>query len=403
MPGITMGFWPFGRDPANIELVSRVITAATKNGYRLRGKLTIHFVEPQRQADADEAGDRCSALAVALLREAPDHGQVIGAEGQLSAELTARYPHEAARARAVELAALHVVGDPALSDELRRASGSGTMPKVSGPPSSMPPAPGSPGDGATTTARPPAPSTPPGGRAPAAASSYGGAQGAPVSRGAPPSGAAPPRRRGSSQIRSIQSLLMPPGTSPAAMGQFVAPIVRDSAARLLIGFLRAHDLIGVRRVVLDEGSAEMLATLVPASDAPPGGYEASRAGEIARWQATLGQGPMFSLHHEVRAISVYLAKDALSRVELMPELADAVVESVCAAAFPEEAGLLAEVARLPSPMADDFVSQLAHALIGIAGTGDEPDAIAVALAHLVAAVQEDLSVSAMIIKASSGG
>ena len=79
----TMGFWPFGRDPADIELVSRVITAAAQNGYRVRGKLTIHFQDPQRQADADAAGDRCATLAIALLRETPDHGSLIGAEGKL--------------------------------------------------------------------------------------------------------------------------------------------------------------------------------------------------------------------------------------------------------------------------------------------------------------------------------
>ena len=56
MPATTMGFWPFGRDPANIELVSRVITAATQNGYRVRGKLTIHFLAPQRQAEAVAQG-----------------------------------------------------------------------------------------------------------------------------------------------------------------------------------------------------------------------------------------------------------------------------------------------------------------------------------------------------------
>jgi hypothetical protein len=196
---------------------------------------------------------------------------------------------------------------------------------------------------------------------------------------------------------------MPPGTSPAAMGQFVAPVVRDSAARLLIGFLRAHDLVGVRRITVDEDSAELLANLVPASDGPPGGYETSRAGEIARWQTTLGQGPMFGLHREVRVLSVYLAKDALARVEVMAELADAVIESVCAAAFPDEAGLLAELARFPTPMAADFVPQLAATLSRLAGTADKPEAMVAALGPLVANVQEDLNVSAMIIKASSGG
>jgi hypothetical protein len=380
----TMAFWRFGRDPADIELASRVITAAVQNGYRVRGKLTLHFMAPQRQSDADHAADRCAALAVALLREAPDHGRVIGAEAQLSAELTARYPGDIAKARAVELAALHVVGDPALSDELRRASGT----FAAQAPLSASPVPGS--------VRPTAPSVPPVGR-----------QTPPSTQPpAPPVAVAPPppmRRRGSSQVRSIQSLLMPPGTSSTAMGQFVAPLVNDSAARLLVGFLRAHDLIAVRRVSIDQSSAEMLANLVPVSDAPPGGYEASRASEIARWQAALGQGVVQALQHELRVVSAYLAKEALARLDVMPALADAVVEAICTAAFPDDAGLLAEIARFPIPMAPEFVAGLAATLTGLAGGEDDPTAVASALTHLVATVQEDFTVAAMIIKQSSGG
>lgn len=376
-----MGFWPFGRDPANVEIVSRVITAATQNGYRVRGKLTIHFAEPVRQADADLAGDRCAAVAVAMLREAPEHGAVIGAEAQLSAELYARYPVDVARARALELAALHVLGDPTLSDELRRASSSsGTMPAVTLG-SQAPPA----------SARPS--STPPSVRPPPMSSAA-----APSS----PGSGAPPRRRGSSQIRAIQSLLMPPGTPPAAMGQYIAPLAKDSAARLLIGFLRAHDLITVRGVSIDEGSAEMLASLVPVSDAPPGGYESSRAGEIARWQTTLGQGPMFALQHEVRVVSAFLAREALVRAEVMPALVDAVVEALIAAAFPDEAGVLGELGRFPSAIAPDFVGVLAENLTRVAETSEDPASIASALTPLLAMVKDDLAVAAMIIKQSSG-
>jgi hypothetical protein len=187
------------------------------------------------------------------------------------------------------------------------------------------------------------------------------------------------------------------------MGQFIAPTVRDAAARLLIGFLRAHDLIGVRRITVDEDSAELLANLVPASDAPPGGYETSRAGEIARWQVTLGQGPMLALHREVRVQCAYLAKEALVRVEVMPELAEPVIESVCAAAFPEEPGLLAELSRFPAAMPADFVRQLAATLTRVAGLTDDQVAMVAALAPLLANLQEDLGLSAMIIKASSGG
>lgn len=383
-----MGFWPFGRDPANVEIVSRVITAATQNGYRVRGKLTIHFAEPQRQAEADLAGDRCAAVAVAMLREAPEHSGVIGAEPQLSAELFARYPIDVARARGVELAALHVVGDPALSDELRRASsGSGTMPAVKLGSQAPPP-----------TGRPP-------GREPSSSPpSVRPASVRPPMAAAPssPGFGAPPRRRASSQIRSIQSLLMPPGTPPSAMGQFVAPLARDSAARLLIGFLRAHDLIAVRGVSIDEGSAEVLASLVPVSDAPPGGYESSRAGEIARWQATLGQGPMFALQHEVRVVSTYLAREALARVEVMPALADAVVEALVASAFPDEAGVLAELGRFPASTTPDFVAALSESLTRIAGTTEDPASIASALTPLLAMVKDDLDIAAMIIKQSAG-
>ena len=210
------------------------------------------------------------------------------------------------------------------------------------------------------------------------------------------------RRRGSSQIRSIQSLLMPPGTSSTAMGQFVAPLARDSAARLLVGFLRAHDLIAVRRVNIDETSAEMLATLVPPSDAPPGGYEASRAGEIARWQAALGQDVVRALQHEVRVTSAYLAKEALARVQVMPALGEAVLDALCAAAFPDEARILAELARFPIPMPADFVAGLARSLIAHAGADDDPAAVTSALTPLVATVKDDFLVSAMIIKQSSG-
>jgi hypothetical protein len=112
---------------------------------------------------------------------------------------------------------------------------------------------------------------------------------------------------------------------------------------------------------------------------------------------------MFALHREVRVRTAYLAKEALARAEVMPALADAVIESVCEAAFPEEAGLLAEMSRLLTPMPADFVRQLAETLSRMAGASDDPTAVASALAPLVATVRDDLDVSAMIIKQSSGG
>jgi hypothetical protein len=411
-----MGFWPFGKDPANIEIATRVITAAAQNGVRVRGKLTIHFAEPQRQVDADAAADRCSSAAVALLREAPDHGRLIGAETQLTAQLFARYPHEIAPARGVELAALHVLGDPALSDELRRASTTtGPMAPITGPMAPI-----------GSASAPPPRSTPPPPNAPAPRPPSI----APVSRNAPParssapppprsfspppmaipvsspppgsSGQAPPRRRGSSQIRSIQSLLMPPGTPPAAMGSFVSPSVRDSSARLLIGFFRAHDLVTLRKVTVDDSSAEALAALVPVSDAPPGGYEASRAVEIARWQGTLGAEVVSALHRETNAVTLYLARDALLRNDVTRALAIAVTDAAGAAAFTGDEAIPPEPGHYPDPQSPEFAEAVAQELAAIASAGDDPEAMTSALRPLLGMLQEDLNMMAMIVKMSSG-
>jgi hypothetical protein len=184
------------------------------------------------------------------------------------------------------------------------------------------------------------------------------------------------------------------------MAHYVAPLVKDSAVRLLIGFLRAHDLVTVRGVSIDDNSAEMLANLVPVSDASPGGYEASRATEIHRWQSTLGEGPISALRREVNVMSVHLAKDALARVEVMPALADAVVEAVIATAFPDDPGIATELGRFPSD--PDFVPFVARELSKLAGTADDPVTLAAALTPLFAMIQDDLNVAATIIKQSSG-
>jgi hypothetical protein len=144
----------------------------------------------------------------------------------------------------------------------------------------------------------------------------------------------------------------------------------------------------------------MLANLVPASDAAPGGYEASRAPELQRWQATLGDEPTAALRREVKAISTYLAKDALARGQVMPALADAVVEAVIATAFPDDAGLAAELGRFPPE--PELIPFVARELVRLAGTGDEPANLVAALTPLFATIQDDLNVAAQIIKQSSG-
>ena len=148
----------------------------------------------------------------------------------------------------------------------------------------------------------------------------------------------------------------------------------------------------------------MLATLVPVSDAPPGGYEASRAGEIARWQATLGQDVVRALQHEVRMTAPTSPRRRSRGSEVMPALGDAVLDALCAAAFPDEARILAELARFPIPMPADFVAvprAVADRARGRRRRSRRPSTSA--LTPLVATVKDDFPVSAMIIKQSSGG
>jgi hypothetical protein len=185
------------------------------------------------------------------------------------------------------------------------------------------------------------------------------------------------------------------------MAQFAAPMVRDAAGRLLVGFLRAHDLVSVRHVPIDGADDELKTSLVPVSDAPLGGYEASRLVEIERWQAKLGQGPTSALRREVRAMSLHLLKEAMTRAEVLESLADAVVEAVSANAFADEAGLLEELTRLHN-REGDFAAVMAEELSRIAGAGDDPGSLKAALAPLVEAVREDIGVAAQVIKQSSG-
>ena len=360
-----MSFWPFGREPADIDVATRVVTATARNGFKVRGKLTLHFAAPQRRAPADEAADQCAVIAELLLREAADHEHLIGSEAEISASIQARYAASAAEVRLVELAALHVVGDATLSDELRRASTA--PPPIIGGPRSI--APGSLTGGPVSVS-----SIPP-----------------------PPSG----KRRPSTQIRAVKAVMLAPGATAEAIAAFLAPMVTDASARLLVGFLRAHDLITLRGVTIDEGSAEMLATLVPASDAPLGGYEAARAGELARWQTTLGAGVLSGLHHETDAVAAYLIREAMLLVEIPPSVVVNVVEQLGSTAF-GGAALLPAIARFPGAVGADFVPTVASSLTRVAGAGDEPGQIAAALAPLVGTMQEDLNVAARIVKHAVG-
>jgi len=409
-----MAFWG---NPADVELASRVISALVKNSRRVRGKLTLHFAQPQTQTAADEAADRCAQIAEALLGEADDHEQLIGAEADLVMMLRGRLPSSVPPLRSLDVAALHVVGDPGTSAALRRASttsmravtGVGTQPPsalpgmgpvssaptslraMSGPPSTSPPsamrAPNSvPTPSANFRARSPS-SPPPGG---------------PVS--GPPTGrTSVPSRRGTlGRMRAVTPDMLPPiGSPPDVIGNAMAPFVRDCAGRVLVGFLRAYDLLTLRGLALEEESAEMLAALVPVSDAPLGGYEASRSAELGRWQTAFGDAIFQKLRRESQVVSIYLAHTALGRFAVPQNVAFEILQEAAPAAFAGERGTVLEMGRYMPIVEEDLVPTLCNHLVEVVGHGDASE-LAAALAPLVASVQEDMAFAGRLAKEATG-
>ena len=478
----TMGLWPFGREPADVESASRVVTAATRDSLRVRAKLTLHFSEPQTQSAADAAADRCALLAEALFCEVLVAEELLGNEDELSVALAQRLPFDLPPARNVELAAIHVVGAPG-STVRRRNSSSGPAPGSSDtPPQGASAPPGSPlyppqGASATpgsplyppgsplyppqggsylpgSTPKPPqssalhaaggaphvtpqgghqgpmgqppgpmalyppppssrypppgAPYTPPpSSRYPSpgvgytAGGSYfppAGAPYSPPSTRPPPSSVAGRRRSTSSSIRAISASIVPPrGSPPAEIGASLAPILRDSLTRLLIGFLRAHDLLVVRQVVLDETATELLAALLPVSEAPPGEFEESRAQEISRWRGVLGPEVLDALRVEAGVLGASLAGLALQRVGMVPATALELLEALCWAAaaggtVPQPASRYTQQPLLPE------VARSVRRLLG----HPDPKPLEMALEPLVAAVSDDMDVLAQLAKVALG-
>ncbi|MRG98120.1 hypothetical protein [Polyangium spumosum] len=400
-----MAFW----STADVELVSRVVTAKTKNDRRVRGKLTLHFAEAQTQGSADDAADRAATLVEELLWEALDHEQVIGAEAELAAALRLRLPPRFPTIRSIDIAALHLVGDPGTSAALRRASTT-SMRAVTAPvstpspittrgasPSTMPPA----GDSASGSFRVAQLGASPSGSFRAPLSSAGPASG-PVSTPSPRSSAPPTRRGTLGRMRAIiPGMMLAAGAPPEAIGQSLGPFVRDCAGRILVGFLRAYDLLTLRGLALEEGSAEVLAALVPVSDAPLGGYEASRTAELGRWQNAFGEGVFQRVRRESQVAAIYLAHMALGRLGVPPSVGLPILQEAAPSAFAGERGTVLEMARYVSLPAEDFVPALCNHLVEVVGHGDASQ-LAAALAPLVTSVEEDMAVAATFARDATG-
>ncbi|WP_437671339.1 hypothetical protein [Sorangium sp. So ce131] len=394
-----MGFWPFGgREPANVESASQVVSAAAR-GETVRGKLTLYFKEPQTQSTADRAAERCAQVAEALFRELGEPEQLLGKEAELASAIAARAPRNVPALRAIELAALHVVGERGTAARRRLASAPSLAPESprsagARQPTSDPPQAG--GVGRLTGAPPPSSRM--------VAQAPGVGRNSPSSVPPPNSVRSPPSTRlraaGVNSARAsspgFPSLI---GAPPAVIATSLAPLLRDASARLLIGCLRAHDLIIVRRVPLDPGATEQLAALLPVSEAPPGEFEASRAGEISRWHTTLGSPVLSQLRTESCAITAQKARTALGAAHVAPGVAAEMVDALCRTAFP---GFALSSAQIDRYAEHDLNEQAAESVARILRHPNSKQ-LRIALGPLLDAVQGDVESISRLAKASLGG
>lgn len=360
-----MPFWRFKRDkePADVELVGRVVTATAKDGARLRGKLTVTFDVPQTEAVAEDAGDRCMSVAVQVLAGVEKHEKVMPEDpdmqthvDELIAELRRRLPDGLPHVRSIDLAAIHVVGDMSTSQARTPSWHKLEAVKTSGTPSDRP-------------------------------------------RSSPPS-SPPTRKPSSSQMFAVTAdRLVPPGASHEIAGKAIAPIVRDAAGRLLVCILRCYDLIFVRELELEEGS-ELLAALVPTSDVGVGKFEESRRGEIERWEGTLGEDTVEALRRESAIVATYLMYQNLLQVEVPTSATVEIIESVGEHGFPNESGILVDMARYLQT-AESTGQELSSRIISALELESEPEALESALAPLLAALTDDLGLAAAHVKRSA--
>jgi hypothetical protein len=89
------------------------------------------------------------------------------------------------------------------------------------------------------------------------------------------------------------------------------------------------------------------------------------------------------------------------RAEVAEMLVVAVIEAICAAAFPGEE-LLDEITRYRGADVPHFLHAVAQNLVWIAGVTENPAVFTAALSPLMALIQDDLEMSALLVKQAAG-
>jgi hypothetical protein len=399
-----MRFWPFGREkeekPDTVDYVSQVVSASTRGGASLRGKMIVHFVAEVPELAAQEAMDRClQAFKARIAREAMAI-DVIGLEAEVAAQILAEYPASALPLRSLEIVALHVIGDdpaPAKAYDRPRPTSSRPAPSSSrpAPPSSRP----APPSAALLIEEDPLALVP--SSLPLSAPSS-----LPISSSVPVSSrrASQPevsiRRPSSGQMLSVRSSrLVAIGAPIESAASALSPIFRDIALRFVLGVLRTYDLVVLKRLEIHAGDTDALSALIPSAEAAPGRFEQSRGDEFSRWELALGVSKLAELRREGMTLSFFLLHRELIHLGVEIGAATRLLESLAEKLSERES--LAQLPRylvLPDGHAASALSDVIRKLIPFEST--DPAKLPMLLTPLLMYVQDELDLIARQVRES---
>jgi hypothetical protein len=194
------------------------------------------------------------------------------------------------------------------------------------------------------------------------------------------------------------SRLVPPGATADDAGAALAPLLKDASIRALTGVLRAYDLVVLRKVDLSGG--EDVGDLVPVSTVAPGRFDLDRKAELARWEDSIGAGPVASLRGEAHALVCFMLDQSLQQAAIEDKVRIPLVMSASRAAFPGES-LLDDLP--PYGSVEDPAPMVAVRVLAILTESSEApptQSLATALAPVLASIAADFEFTSGQVKLS---
>jgi hypothetical protein len=207
----------------------------------------------------------------------------------------------------------------------------------------------------------------------------------------------PPPAAVAARRRVVASrLFLPSGAGPYEVARGLTPLLRDTAGRILVAFLRMYDLTVVRRVPFEAVETDILSSLTAPSDGAPGTYLASHSAEVQRWRDAIGAPKMDRLQREANLAAAALAFEGLSSEGVPQSMANAVVEGLAGSAFGEP-DMMLDLGRYLFPAQETTSAETLANMIAVAGE-DMPPGMEAALDPLFASLREDVAAAALLAK-----